>query len=96
MFIEYLQVLLPIIIYILLIVILSVGIVLVVKAIQTMNKVDKIVTGIGDKVESLNGFFHIIDFATDRFTGLTDRVVDMISGLFTKVLHKNKNRKEEE
>ncbi len=96
MFIEYLQVLLPIIIYILLIVILSVGIVLAVKAVQTMNKVDKIVTSVSEKVESLNGFFHIIDFATDRFTGLTDRIVDMISGLFTKVLHKNKNRKEEE
>ena len=96
MFIEYLQVLLPIIIYILLIVILSVVIVLAVKAVQTMNKVDKIVTSVSEKVESLNGFFHIIDFATDRFTGLTDRIVDMISGLFTKVLHKNKNRKEEE
>lgn len=96
MFIEYLQVLLPIIIYILLIVILSVGIVLAIKAVQTMNKVDKIVTSVSEKIESLNGLFHIIDFATDKFTGLTDRVVDMISGLFTKVLHKNKNRKEEE
>lgn|SRR5574344_1584093 len=99
MFVEFLQVYLPIVIYILLIVILIVGIILVYKAIKTMDKVDKIVGSVSDKVESLNGLFNLIDFATDKVTGMTDRIVDFLSNIVTKIIHKKKNkveRKEEE
>lgn len=95
MFIDYLKVLLPVIIYILLIVLLIVGIVLAIKALKTMDKVDNIVNNVNNKLESLDGLFHIIDFATDRFTGLTDKVVELITGIFNRILHSNKKREEE-
>lgn len=95
MFIEYLKAILPVIIYILLIVLLVVGIMLTIKALKTMDKVDNIVNNVNNKLESLDGLFHIIDFATDKFTGLTDKVVELISGMFTRLFHRNTNRKEE-
>ena len=43
---------LPIVIYALIIIILIVGIILGVKSIRTMNKVEKVVDNVNDKVES--------------------------------------------
>ena len=67
----FLQTFLPIIIYFLLIIMLVVGIVLGIKAINTMNKVEQVVDDVNKKVESLNGFFHIIDFTTDKIVSIT-------------------------
>jgi len=87
---------LPLIIYILLIILLVVGIVLGIKTIITMNKVEKVVDDVTEKVESLNSFFHIIDFTTDKLAGLTDRVVELASSLFSKLWTKKSIKKEEE
>lgn len=96
----FLQEFLPIIIYFLLIIILVIGIILGIKAIQTIGKVEKVVDDVNDKVQSLNGFFHIVDFTTDKIVSLTDHVVDGISGLFQKLFlrtkKKTKEKKEEE
>ncbi len=87
---------LPLLIYILLIFILLVGIILGIKTIITLDKVDKIIDDVQDKVRTLNGFFHIIDYATDKIALATDKVVDGIAGLIGKVLFKkNKNKKKE-
>ena len=96
MFLEFLQVYLPIIIYILLIVFLSVGIVLAFKLMGTISKVDKVVDSVSTKVESLNGLFRIIDFVTDRITGITDKVVDKIEAIIKKMFSKKKKNKIEE
>lgn len=87
---------LPIIIYILLIIILIIGIILGIKSIITINKVEKVVDDVNEKVESLNGLFQIVDFTTDKLVSITDRVVDGISLLASKVFFKKKkNRKDE-
>ena len=96
MFIEFLQVFLPIIIYILLIVFITVAIILGIKLIKTMDKVDHMVASVSDKVDSLNGVFHVIDFATDKVTDITDKVVDTITGLFDRIIHKKSNKIKEE
>ena len=57
---------LPIIIYILLIILLIVGIILGIKSIITINKVEKVVDDVNEKVESLNGLFQIVDFTADK------------------------------
>ncbi len=92
---------LPLVIYILLIALLIVGIILGIKTIITMSKVEKVVDNVNEKVESLNSIFSIIDFTTDKIAGLTDRVVDIASNLFGKLfrrkeLKKGKNNYEEE
>ena len=43
MFLEFLQVFLPLVVYVLLIVILIVGIIIGIKAIKTLDKVDRVV-----------------------------------------------------
>lgn len=93
---EFLQIFLPIVIYFLLIIILIVGIILGIKFIRTTTKIEKVVDDVNDKVQSLNGLFSIIDFTTDKIVGLTDKLVDKISLLISKLFfRRNKERKED-
>lgn len=88
---------LPIIIYILLIIILIIGIILGVKSIITLNKVERVVDDVNEKVKTLNGFFHVIDYTTDKIALATDKVVEGITGFVSKLLFsKKKNKKNEE
>ena len=86
---------LPLIIYFLLIILLVVGIVLGIKTIITMNKVEKVVDDVSEKVESLNSVFHIIDFTTDKLAGFTDKLVELASSLFSKIWHRKSFKKED-
>jgi len=93
---DFLAALLPIIIYFLLIIILVVGIILGIRTINTMKKVEKVVDNVNEKVESLNGFFQVLDFAADKLAGLTERIVDGLAFLGTRLFFgKKKNKKEE-
>ena len=83
---------LPIILYILGSILLIVLIVLGIKLIITMNKIENVVDDITMKVESLNGFFSIIDMATDKLTMLSDKFVEGVTSLIRKIF----NRKKEE
>ena len=77
---------LPIVIYFLLIIFLIIGIILGIKLIITLDKVEKVVEDVNDKVQTLNGFFHIIDYTTDKIAFATDKVVDTIASVFNKLL----------
>ncbi len=83
---------LPLVIYILLIIFLIIGIILGVKLIITLSKVEKVVEDVNDKVQTLNGFFHIIDYTTDKIALATDKVVDGIASIFNKLLLKKKKK----
>ena len=69
---------LPIIIYVLLIILLIIGIILGIKWIITINKVEKVVDDVNEKVESLNGLFQVVDFTTDKLVSITDDVVHRV------------------
>lgn len=73
-----------------------IGIILGVKIIITLEKVEKIVDDVQEKVKTLNGFFHIIDYTTDRIAIATDKVVDGISSVFKKLLFKKKKDKRDD
>ena len=94
----FLQTFLPIVIYILLIILLIVGIILGIRSIQTLNKVDKVVDDVNDKVQSLNGLFNLIDYTTDKIVSVTDRVVDGVSGFIGSLFvgRRRKNTDDEE
>ena len=67
-----------------------------IKFIITLNKVEKVVDDVNDKVQTLNGFFHIIDYATDKISLATDKVVDSVMTLFHKlIVNKKKKIKKE-
>ena len=86
---------LPVILYILGSILLVVLIVLGIKLINTMNKIQVVVDDINKKVDSLDGLFSIIDMTTDKLALLSDRMVDGITYVIKK-LFKPKKRKEED
>lgn len=83
---------LPIILYVLGSILLIVLIILGVKLIITMNKIENVVDDINNKVKTLDGFFSVIDFTTDKLAMLSDKVVDTITLFIKKVFR----RKEDE
>ena len=88
---------LPIILYLLGSILLGILIVLGIKLINVMNKMEKVVDDINTKVSSLNGVFSIIDATTDKLALLSDRMVDSISLIIRKLsAKKKKNNKEKE
>jgi len=95
---ETLSTVMPIILYTLTSILVLILIVLSIKIIYTIDKINAIVDDVNKKVKSLNGFFNVIDMITDKVALLSDRTVDFISNLFTKVLSsrkKNNNKGEE-
>ena len=76
-------------------ILLVVLIILGIKLIITMNKINLVVDDINGKVKSLDGLFSIIDMTTDKLALLSDRMVDGVTYLIKKVF-KSKNRKEDE
>ena len=81
-----------ILLYVLGSILLVVLIILGVKLIKTIDKISLLVDDINGKVKSLNGFFSIIDFTTDKLAMLSDKVVDTISTFIRRIF----NRKKEE
>ena len=86
--IEYLTVLLYVLGSILLVVLIILG----VKLIITMNKIEVVVDDINKKVKTLDGFFSMIDFTTDKLAMLSDRFVEATSSLIKRLF----KRKEDE
>ncbi len=93
MFTEFLQVYLPIIIYILLIVFIIIAILVGLKLMNLLDKVNDITDSVSEKIESFNGLFHAIDFATDKVNAFTMKIVDVVSSGISK-LFKRKKKKE--
>lgn len=94
---EVLSAYLPIMVNILLCVLIIFLIIICIKIIKTMNKLETIVDDVDRKVQSLNGVFRIVDGVTDKLSALTEVISDSIilffRGLFKR---KKKNIKEEE
>lgn len=76
---------LPVILYILGSVLLVALIVLTIKLIITMNKIEKVVDNITVKVKTLDELFNVIGIVTGKFTTITDKIVDSIALLVEKI-----------
>ncbi len=92
---ETLDVFLPMLLYMFGIILLIVLIVLGLKLIQMLNKVDRLVDNIEQKVNTLNGAFSLIDKATDKIAMLSDTLVTAVSKAAHKVFNR-KNKKGDE
>lgn len=90
--VEFFQIYLPICIYILLIILLIICIILGIRLIGVMDKVDAIIENVQGKVNSLNGFFSVIDFTTDKISAITDRIVDVFSSLIGRIGRKKESK----
>ena len=96
---ETLMSILPIILYILGGILWISLIILSIKLIKTINRMNKVVDDVEVKVKSLSKFFSAVDFITDTLSGLSDRIVEAITNsitnFFTKKRAKKKKEKEE-
>ena len=76
---------LPVVLYILGAILLVALIVLTVKLTITVHKIDKIVDNITDKVTALDGLFSVVNAVSNKFTFITDKVVNIIYSLIEKI-----------
>lgn len=87
---------LPVIIYILLIILIVVLIVFMVKAFNTLKKIDTTIDDVNSKMSKLNGIFSIVDRSADAINMVTDRVIGTISDGISKIFKKRNKKKEED
>lgn len=87
---------LQLLLYILGSILLIVLIILSVKVIITMNKIENIVDDINGKVHSLNGIFSVIDITTDKLALLSDKSINFITEIIKKIFYKRKEKNEDE
>ena len=87
---------LPLVLYFLGSILLVVLIILGVKLIITMNKIENVVDDISTKVKSLNGLFSIIDTTTDKIALISDRVVDVVSSIIRRIFKRKEDSENNE
>lgn len=76
---------LPVVLYILGAILLVCLIVLTIKMIITMNKIEKVVDNITEKVRTLDKIFEVVGLVTGKVTVITDKIVDTASILIEKI-----------
>ena len=76
---------LPVILYILGAILLVALIVLTIKLTITIHKIDKVVDNITEKVTALDGVFSVVNAVSNKFTFITDKVVNIIYSFIEKI-----------
>lgn len=90
---DILATVLPIVLYILLAALIITLIILAIKVIQFVDKANGLVANLEEKVNTLNKFFAMIDNVTDAVSGISDKMIDGISGFIMRIFSR-KTRKE--
>ena len=84
---------LVIIIYALLIVFLIIAIIIGVKVLITLNKVNDLIDDATDKLSSLDKLFDVVNFATDRMSIVTEAVLGFVTTGLGKLFSTSKKSK---
>ncbi|MBR2998089.1 MAG: hypothetical protein IKF37_03315 [Bacilli bacterium] len=92
---DLLNVVLPVLLYIVAIILLIVLTVVGIKLISILDKVDKIVENVDNKVNSFNGLFSVLGRATDGLASISDSVIFGVSSAVSKVFNKYKKKEED-
>lgn len=87
---------LPVIIYILLIILIVILIIFMIKAFDTLKKIDTTIDDVNSKMNKLNGVFSIVDRSADAINTVTDKMISVISGGITKIFKRRKKKEEDE
>ena len=95
---EYLNEMLPIIIYFLLLVLLVVSIIVGIKLIFTITKVDELIDDVTEKLSSFDRLFNVINFTTDRFGVISETIISFITSKLKKLVKpkRKKTKREDE
>ena len=92
---EFVNVFLPALMYSLLSVLIVVLIVLGIRLLETVNRVNKLLDDVEKKMDSMNGLFNVMDFVTTKATVLTDTIASTIIGAVSNLVKKRKQKKED-
>ena len=71
-------------------------IVLVVKLINTVDRLNVVLDDINNRIGKFDNLFHIVDFFTDNMAIVSDKIVDGLSAIIRKIFNRNSKRKEED
>lgn len=95
---EYLlNVVLPVLLYTFGIILLIVLIVLGMRLLRILEKMEVVVDDVSRKVSTLDGLFYAIEKTTDGINSITDKVSYTFINLFSKIFRKkNKDKNKEE
>lgn len=88
---EILNNVLPIVIDILLVVLLTVGIILIIKCIYLIDKAKSLVLNVEEKVNSLNSLFSLVSIVSDKVSMAGERIVSKIESLILRWFTKKTN-----
>jgi len=88
---EFLLDFLPIIIYILLIVLISVCIYILLKASKTIDKVNLLLEDVEMKLSTLDAFFNAINWTTEKINIISERIVDGVMSVVHKLFNRRKD-----
>lgn len=86
----------PMVLYILGSILLVVLIILGIKLIKAVDKMNEILEDTYNKTKSLNGFFHVIDSITDTLSNFSDNLVSSVTNVIGKIFHKGFKKREED
>ena len=86
---------LPVLLYTAGVILLVVLIILGIRLIQILNKVDRVVDNVEEKVNSLNGLFDVVNKASDTLALVGESVVGTVAGFVSRIFNK-KLKKEED
>lgn len=93
---EILSEVLPVLLYALGAVLLVYVIVLVIKLIKTVDKVNVLLDDIEGKSQQLNGLFYAIDNITDTISSVNDSLVQGVTKILGKLFNRKVNKKVKE
>lgn len=87
---------LQILLYVLGAILLGVLIILVVKLIGTVDRVNSLADDVAKKVSTLDGFFNLVDTVTNKISGISDVVVKSVKKIINKILSKKESEELED
>ncbi|MEG1457626.1 MAG: hypothetical protein RR047_02570 [Bacilli bacterium] len=93
---EVLNMVLPIVLYLLGAFLMVVLIILGIKLIGIADRANLLMDDLESKAKSLNGFFHIIDTMTDTLSFISDKFVNGLTSIITGLFHNNSNKRKKE
>ena len=90
---EFVNVFLPAVMYSLLIVLIIVLIILGIRMLETVTRINTLLDDLEKKMDSMSGLFNVMDFITTKATIVTDTVASTIMGAVRSLVKKRKQKK---
>lgn len=91
------ELLLPLILYVVGIILIIVLIIIGIKSIKILDKVDLIVDSVEERITVFDGALRVIKAAADGVAGISDTIVSAVTSIISKILNNKKdNYKEDE